>query len=90
MPVYGHDRDRVPELQRQAIARLCREMEGLGCEVTSVRREPGSADRWDVQWRVKDPRGTAISYGATGETALTATRAAVLNAQSDLSETVSF
>ncbi len=87
MPVYGDDRDRVPELERLAIARLCREMDSLGCEVASVRRESGGTQRWHVQWRIKDHTVSASSYGASGETALVATRAALSNAQSDLGET---
>ena len=81
------DRDQVPELERLAIARLCREMDSLGCEVASVRRESGATQRWHVQWHVKDRRVSVISYGASGETALAATRAALSNAQSGLSET---
>ena len=90
MPVYGLDRNWVPESERLAIAELCREMERLGCEVTSVRRVSGATERWHTQWRVKDRRANVISYGASGETALAATRAALLNARSDLSDTVSF
>lgn len=90
MPVYGDDRDRVPEVERVAIARLCREMDSLGCEVKSVCRESGAVERWHVQWRVKDRRINGTTYGATGGTALAAARAALSNAQSDLGETVSF
>ena len=90
MPVYGEDRDRVPELDKVAIARLCREMDSLGCEVTSVRREAGPLERWHVQWRIRDRQINRISYGATGGSALAAARAALSNAQSDLGETVAF
>ena len=79
----------MPELERVAIARLCREMDSLGCEVTSVRRESEGVKRWHVQWRVKDHQFNGTPYGASGETALVAARAALSNAQSDLGETVS-
>lgn len=90
MPVYGDDRDRVTESERLAIAGLCRQMDRLGCEVTSVRRESGSAERWHVQWRINDLKASVTSYGATGDSALTATRAALMNAQSGLSGSVAF
>ena len=90
MPVYGDDRDLVSELERAVIARLCREMESLGCEVTSLRRESGHAERWHVHWGVKDRAASLVSYGATGATAVAAVRAALSNARSDLSEPAAF
>ena len=86
MPVYGDDREWVPEEDRLVIAKVCREMESLGCEVVSIRRESGGVERWHVQWRIQDHGVSLGSYGAAGETALDATRAALSNAQSDLSE----
>ena len=86
MPVYGVDRDLVPECERLVIATLRLELDSLGCEVTSVGREACCVGRWQVRWRVKDDRIRHVSYGATGDTAVAAVRAALSNAQSDLSE----
>ena len=85
MPVYGTDRDWVPESERLAIARVRVEMEGLGCEITSVRWSSIPVERWLVRWWVRDHR-ISESWGATGQTALAAVGAAVSNAQSDLNE----
>ena len=63
---------------------LCREMERLGCEVTSVRRAPGIAGRWCVEWRPIDTHGRPVSFGAMGDSAVAALSAALANAKSDL------
>ena len=86
MSVFEVNLGSVSQLERLAIAKLSQEMDSLGCEITSVRRDPESVGRWQAQWRVKDPHVSSVSYGATGDSALDATRAALSNAQSDLAE----
>lgn len=82
------DRGSVSQLDRLAIAKLSQEMDSLGCEITSVRPDSGSVGRWQARWRVNDPRVGVVAYGATGDSALDATRAALSNAQSDLGESI--
>lgn len=88
LPVVGLDGDSVPDRQRLEIARVCREMDRLGCQITRVQRNSDSTDRWDVEWRSKDRRISPVVYGATAATPLATARAALANAQSDLDEAI--
>ncbi len=58
------------------------EMDRLGFEIVSVRPEPGPPGRWNARWRPKDAPRT-VSFGASGETAYAALRAALMNASDD-------
>ena len=64
------------------MADVYRAMDKLGCEITSVTRDLGSAEWWHAQWRVRDRRVRSRVFGAAGETELAAARAALVNAES--------
>ena len=49
MPVYGVDRDLVPESERLANTALRLELDSLRCEITSVGREACCVKRWQVE-----------------------------------------
>jgi len=70
--------------ERLAIERAIREMERLGCQITTIRQEPGASGQWQAHWGVRDQRLEALSYGASGSTASAAAWTAVANALSDL------
>jgi hypothetical protein len=70
--------------ERLAIERASREMDRLGCQITTIHKEPGASGRWQAHWRARDPSLQAISYGASGSTASAAAWTAVANALSDL------
>ena len=70
--------------ERLAIERASREMERLGCQITTIHQEPASG-QWQAHWGVRDQRLQALSYVASGSTASAAAWTAVANALSDLS-----
>ena len=65
---YHTDTTALPEGDGRAVELIQSAMERLGFEITTIRREAGSAAHWQVHWRVKS-KDTTATYGARAETA---------------------
>jgi hypothetical protein len=75
--MIGSDPAREPS--KATLGRAHRVMRRFGFEITAIVPEPEFAG-WQVHWRVKNGDFTTTEYGARGDTASAAVRAAVQNA----------
>ena len=80
------DPSTIPERDRRAVEHVRRQMTRLGFELTTITLEPGAFGRWQAHWQVSDGDSGSVPYGASGETARGAARAALANARSSLAD----